>query len=146
MIIPDLFLTIVMLVLVTFVLIIFIIGIICLVRLRNQILSLENRITECEEVIVFMGGKKWKPIYHLYNEPLYFFPGQSNINNDKFTMILFLYGYLYSVYIQLRQLLTQYILAYAIIILCFIILYKTYRLNPWLQIMLIALFALRTLS
>ena len=58
MIIPDLFLTIVMLVLVTFVLIIFIIGIICLVRLRNQILSLENRITECEDVIVFMGGKK----------------------------------------------------------------------------------------
>ena len=61
-------------------------------------------------------------------------------------MILFLYGYLYSVYIQLQQLLTQYILTYAIIILCFIILYKTYYLNPWLQIMLIALFALRTLS
>ena len=47
---------------------------------------------------------------------------------------------------QLQHLLTQYILTYAIIILGFIILYKTYRLNPWLQIMLIALFALRTLS
>ena len=61
-------------------------------------------------------------------------------------MILFLYGYLYSVYMQLQHLLTQYILTYAIIILGFIILYKTYYLNPWLRIMLIALFALRTLS
>ena len=54
MIIPEVFLTIVMLVVVTFVIILFIIGIICLIRLRSQILNLEHRIVECEDVITFM--------------------------------------------------------------------------------------------
>ena len=52
--IPELFLTIAMILLLLLVIISFIFGMVTLLRLKEQILKLEERINTCEEVVVMM--------------------------------------------------------------------------------------------
>lgn len=61
-------------------------------------------------------------------------------------LLIFLYGYWCIDFYNLKWLLTQIITFASICGVCVILLYKTYLLNRWLRIMLIALFVIRNLS